>query len=551
MDISQARTSALRSLGLPANWVPAPDAASEAEAAKARGNEAFKAGDYTGAVEHYAQAIRSCPIEPTYYTNRAAANMSLKRFPSALDDCRLAAQLSQNGPNAKILLRLARCQYALGSLDEAERSLETIVGNGPSQPGLEPGNQPAKALLVQVLEAKGHLRQFEADRSSKSYLFASIALNRLLQAIESPPLSWRIARAQLLLAQASTTPSSSDKLSQAHHAAIDLLRAQPSSSECNHLYAQVQYAMGNLAQATKYAQEALRLDPDFAPARTLFKRSKKLESTKEAGNTAFKAGDLTGAIDRYTEAIELSNEDDSVRASSFLATIYSNRATVLSKQAKYEEAIADSTTALEMDAGYIKAKRVRARAYIASKQYEEGIRDLDAAIEESEHGSQERRGLVEEKRNAERAQKMSLRKDYYAILEVEQTASDLDIKKAYRKQSLIHHPDKGGDEEKFKLCNEAFSVLSDSTKRSRYDSGADLDGPGGMEGGFGGDGGVEINLADLFGAAGGFGGMGGGGFHSHPFGGGGGGFHNHNHSHGRGGFHSGRGRSHHGGGFQF
>ena len=93
--------------------------------------------------------------------------------------------------------------------------------------------------------------------------------------------------------------------------------------------------------------------------------------------------------------------------------------------------------------------------------------------------------------------------------------------------SLKHHPDKGGDEEKFKLCNEAFGVLSDPQKRRRYDLGADDDDLQGM-GGFGGGGdGVEVNLADLFsmGGGGGMGGMGGmHGMHGSSFSGAGGPF---------------------------
>lgn len=60
--------------------------------------------------------------------------------------------------------------------------------------------------------------------------------------------------------------------------------------------------------------------------------------------------------------------------------------------------------------------------------------------------------------------------DYYEILGVSKSASDDDIKKAYRKLAHKHHPDKqGGDEKKFKEINEAYQVLSDKTKRSQYD----------------------------------------------------------------------------------
>jgi molecular chaperone DnaJ len=61
-------------------------------------------------------------------------------------------------------------------------------------------------------------------------------------------------------------------------------------------------------------------------------------------------------------------------------------------------------------------------------------------------------------------------KDYYEILGVAKTASEEDIKKAYRKLAHRYHPDKaGGDTAKFKEINEAYQVLSDKTKRAQYD----------------------------------------------------------------------------------
>lgn len=61
-------------------------------------------------------------------------------------------------------------------------------------------------------------------------------------------------------------------------------------------------------------------------------------------------------------------------------------------------------------------------------------------------------------------------KDYYTILGVEKSASESDIKKAFRKLAHQYHPDKkGGDEAKFKEVNEAYSVLGDKQKRAQYD----------------------------------------------------------------------------------
>jgi curved DNA-binding protein len=60
--------------------------------------------------------------------------------------------------------------------------------------------------------------------------------------------------------------------------------------------------------------------------------------------------------------------------------------------------------------------------------------------------------------------------DYYSILGVAKSASQDDIKRAYRKLAMQHHPDKGGDEAKFKQINEAYSVLSDPAQRAQYDT---------------------------------------------------------------------------------
>jgi len=137
--------------------------------------------------------------------------------------------------------------------------------------------------------------------------------------------------------------------------------------------------------------------------------------------------------------------------------------------------------------------------------------------------------------------KKSKRKDYYKLLGLSKDCTEQEIKKAYRKLAIIHHPDKNPDDEdaadRFKEIQEAHETLSDSQKRARYDSGEDLIDPSEMFGGghghpFGGGGGgggidPEI-LMQMFGGGmgGGMGGgrPGGGGFHFNtgggsPFGG--------------------------------
>ena len=113
-------------------------------------------------------------------------------------------------------------------------------------------------------------------------------------------------------------------------------------------------------------------------------------------------------------------------------------------------------------------------------------------------------------------------KDYYNILGVNKSASQDEIKKAFRKKAHECHPDKkGGDETKFKELNEAYQVLGDEKKRSQFDQyGQTFDqaraGGGGFSGfeGFNGSNGFNINMDDLGDIFGGFGdifGFGGGG----------------------------------------
>lgn len=208
-----------------------------------------------------------------------------------------------------------------------------------------------------------------------------------------------------------------------------------------------------------------------------------------------------------------------------------NFSTFLTLQlSRLDQAVEDCTKAIELDEKYVKAYARRAATYKTLEQFEEAVRDYEQ-ICKLDPSRQNKQALQDAKIEL----KKSKRKDYYKILGVAKDANDDQIKKAYRKRAMLHHPDrhshdtpeKQKEEERiFKDVGEAYAVLSDPKKRARFDSGVDLDDDGGMGGG--GFGGMDANnIFQMF-----FGGGAGGGdfnFTNDSFGGGFPGGHSHHH----------------------
>ncbi|KAG5353588.1 hypothetical protein C0989_005109 [Termitomyces sp. Mn162] len=509
----------------PVSHEPTPEPAEEdsiarAEKVKEQGNVSFKAGRYGEAIDLYTKAIGQMltpktelnSAEPAYLTNRAASYIALKKFRPALDDCQQAAALQSATPSSKTLLRLGRCQLALASTAAALSTIRTILT-------LESQNSAAIQLRDKVQVLEGHLRNLDAARKKKNWSLARLALDKCFQAIEAEgteiPTEWRTCRIELELAKSNWDA--------ANIAANDALRLSPNSPDILAIRGLVLFLSGKLSQATQHVNSALRLDPGHEGARRLRIRVKDVERLKEEGNVAFKSGKYEDAIAKYSEALDRIGEaEEEGGGGQIRATLLSNRATTLLKLERHEEALVDTDASLALYPHSFKALRTRARLNLHLEKYDASIADFSSAIENvgGEGTEADIRALRSELKKAEAALKRSKTKDYYKILGIARDASETDIKKAYRRESLKHHPDKGGDEEKFKLVSEAYAVLSDPRRRERYDLGEDEDG---MNGGMGGNNMSQADLANFFAhlSGSGFGpGFGGGrsrGGHTHEF----------------------------------
>ncbi|KAK4055964.1 hypothetical protein OIO90_002957 [Microbotryomycetes sp. JL221] len=462
-----------------------------AQSKKQQGNELYKQKKYIEATRLYTQAIELDSQEPSYYMNRAASRMESKSFRLALEDLLVAVGLQRNQPQSKTLLRLGKCQMALGMVVPAQQSLDEAFK-------LEPSNPQIQQERARVGRIGSHVQSIQKYINSKDWSMVLLGVDAAAREVDETPREWKSWKVQALVGK--------KRYEEASSIAADLLRQDQNQPDALYYRGLALYYSGNQAQAIAHMQSALRNDPDFGLARTLLKKIRLLDSTKDSGNEAFKAGRLDDAVAKYTEALAIDEDNDAINA-----TLLSNRATAYLKLKNYDQALADCNSCLELDESYFKAYRTRARTYVGLEQFEQAVQDMEKAFELAPSGSNDERALKNEVQDVKAKLKRSKMKDHYKILGVSSDATEIEIKKAYRKQSLLHHPDKGGSEDKFKEIGLSYAILSDPERRRKFDMGVDESDPSsGMESNpFGGG----VDLSDLFGG-GGFG-------HSHGFGGGG------------------------------
>ncbi|DBB16628.1 TPA: Amidase 1 [Trebouxia sp. C0006] len=118
--------------------------ASKAEKYKTAANEAFKTGDFDGAITGYSQAIQADPANPVYFSNRAMAYLKVMRFAEAKDDCDSALKLELN---VKTLLRRGTSWLGLQEIDSARKDFKHVLS-------LEPNNRQARQELKALKESE-------------------------------------------------------------------------------------------------------------------------------------------------------------------------------------------------------------------------------------------------------------------------------------------------------------------------------------------------------------------------------------------------------------
>eukprot|EP00877_Chromochloris_zofingiensis_P007902 jgi/Chrzof1/3365/Cz12g22140.t1 len=223
-------------------------------------------------------------------------------------------------------------------------------------------------------------------------------------------------------------------------------------------------------------QENVCLKKAQAEAQALRKRVENMQDAehhKQLGNRSYQAKQYKQAYKHYTEALQVKVED-----ATFNAVLYCNRAAALHSLGQYIDAIADCCIAAHLDATYPRVLQRRADAFCAIGDYSSAVADLQKLCQ-LDSGREAQQRLREVQQRVQQQQHSSSTSiNHYMVLGVSSSNAATDsVKAAYRRLALKYHPDKAANSAHkaaadvvFKLITAANAVLSDSGKRTAYDT---------------------------------------------------------------------------------
>ncbi|KAM6596575.1 hypothetical protein CsatA_007099 [Cannabis sativa] len=507
-----------------------------------RGNQAYTTGDLSKAEDCYTQgmncisrneASRSClRALMLCYSNRAATRISLGRMRDALVDCTMAAEIDPSF--LRVQVRAANCYLALGEVEGASRHFRMCLQAGSDVCVDRKIAIEASDGLQKVQKVSQCMEQLAELLHRKTFSDAKSALELIAEALKLSPycekflemkaesLYLQIRRYEEVIELCEQTIVSAER----NCPPVDTLD-QSADMDVSKLSKYFYFRIWRCHLAFKSYFHLGRLEDGLASlekqeeklSATYRNESKILESSipltatvrellrhKNAGNEAFQAGRHAEAVERYTAALSCN-----VESRPFSAVCFCNRAAAYKALGQITDAIADCSLAIALDGKYVKAISRRATLYEMIRDYGQAARDLQrlvslltkqpedkahnlGASDRSKSGSNDLRQARLRLSEIEEEARKDMPSDMYLILGIEPSVSASEIKKAYRKAALRHHPDKAGQflarsdngddglwkeiseevykdaDRLFKMIGEAYAVLLDSTKRSRYDA---------------------------------------------------------------------------------
>lgn len=498
------------------------------------GNKAYANGHFATAEDYYTRGINSISHHGTSgrcsralmlcYSNRAATRMSLGMMREALQDCLTAMSIDPSFLKAKV--RAANCYLALGNLEDASRNYMSCLNSNTSSSDpkmfteASDGLEKVKRVTEWASQCKGLLEKRTSPEATTALELISNALHisphwdSLKEMKAEALLMLRRYEEVIQLCQESVNPAERNSV-------LFNANGEPKSSSVSektqfsgrhwrpYLICKAYFHSGKFDEALDLLKKHEQVTPVKESDESLYQERlsslsatiRQLLSLKAAGNELFQAGKYSDAVEQYSAALACNSE-----SRPFSAVCFCNRAAAYQALGQVTDAIADCSLAMVLDTSYPKAISRRATLYEMIRDYGQAandVRKLILLLEKKVNVSgvspkffnkhsdlkQARARLSSIEDEAKKDTPLNL----YLILGVEPSCSAADIKKAYRKAALRHHPDKAAQflvrnentddgfwrdvvkevyadaDHLFKAIGEAYNVLSDPDKRQDYD----------------------------------------------------------------------------------
>ncbi|XP_058084908.1 hsp70-Hsp90 organizing protein-like [Magnolia sinica] len=417
-----------------------------ADEAKSKGNAAFSAGRFSEAVRFFTEAIDLAPTNHVLYSNRSAAYASLQQYSDALADAQKTVDLKPDW--AKGYSRLGAAHVGLGSLDDAIASYKKGLEIDPNNEALKSGLADAQAAAAAAARSRGPQSspfgnifqgpdvwtKLTANPATRGYLQQPDFL-KMMQDVQRNPnnLNLYLKDPRMLAVLGA------------------LLNVELRTGTQDEMEREVPMPEPEVKNQVE-SEVAREVEPE--PTGVMDEKKEERErkadaqKEKEVGNAAYKKKDFETAIQHYTRAMELDDEDIS-----FLT----NRAAVYMEMGKYDDCIKDCDKAVErgreLRSDYKMVARALTRKGTALVKLAKCSKDYEPAIEAFQKA-------LTEHRNPDTLKK---------LIDAEKAKKDLEQQEYFDPQIADEEREKGNEFFKQQKYPEAVKHYTEALRRNPRD----------------------------------------------------------------------------------
>ncbi|XP_037954608.1 dnaJ homolog subfamily C member 7-like [Teleopsis dalmanni] len=414
------------------------------------GIKQFHAKHYLSALKLFSEAISICPYVPSFYLNRSGTFVMLSRHKDGLRDAHKAISLDPSFKAAYI--RILNIDIALGDTAAAMETIKNLVNLDPKCETIRSATETVKHL--EELE-KGIKLNYEIKAYDNVIFYCDLALSSAPAA-----LKFYAAKCECLL------------MLQRFNEAASIIENIDSIDDRNayvsYVFGLNSYCADRIEEAKKHLLHSIVLDPECTKSKELCHTCTVLINCVK---NYYKQLDKL----QYQEALTVLDKlhDDIKLAPKTKCRIMSLRGYAMLKKGDWLDAIAVANKILSANRQCVEGLLLLGRCYEKLENYVDAVGNYQAAFDI--------RSTVKTKQRLHQAkQKLAAweKTSYYEILNIQPTATRKEIKSAYKKMALSHHPDRHPnnspekikvEEMKFRRAHKAYETLYDPMKRWTYD----------------------------------------------------------------------------------